>query len=133
MMKLGRQRTIIRFGHIATLQTAQYSIWSTDSKGKSSDLPPDFTDASWRVMSGALPIWRRQISNLRGDISGGAANLRQLIARPVFSLVPYRTPLRGVYLCSSSTPPGGAVHCMCGYYAARAALRDLFLFSVPLW
>jgi phytoene dehydrogenase-like protein len=62
-----------------------------------------------------------------GDISGGAANLRQLIARPVFSHVPYRTPLRGVYLCSSSTPPGGGVHGMCGYYAARAALRDLFL------
>lgn len=61
-----------------------------------------------------------------GDINGGAANLMQLIARPVFSQSPYRTPAHGIYLCSASTPPGGGVHGMCGYHAARTALRDLF-------
>jgi phytoene dehydrogenase-like protein len=59
-----------------------------------------------------------------GDINGGAATLRSLLARPVVSLSPYRTPADGVYLCSASTPPGGGVHGMCGYLAARAALSD---------
>jgi phytoene dehydrogenase-like protein len=59
-----------------------------------------------------------------GDVGGGAWDLGQLFFRPVRSAVPYRTPLRGVYLCSSATPPGGGVHGMCGYMAARVALRD---------
>jgi phytoene dehydrogenase-like protein len=60
-----------------------------------------------------------------GDPNGGAMDLGQLLFRPVRSLVPYRTPLRGVYLCSSSTPPGGGVHGMCGHSAALVALHDL--------
>ena len=60
-----------------------------------------------------------------GDINGGLQDVRQLFARPVARLVPYATPARGIFICSSSTPPGGGVHGMCGYLAARAALRTL--------
>ena len=60
-----------------------------------------------------------------GDISGGQHGFRQLFARPTASL--YRTPVKGLYLCSSSTPPGGGVHGMCGYNAAKCALDDLSL------
>ena len=62
-----------------------------------------------------------------GDITAGAATLRQMIFRPTVQWNPYRTALRGVYLCSAATPPGGGVHGMCGLGAARAALRDLGL------
>src|SRR5262249_55591235 len=58
-----------------------------------------------------------------GDINGGAATLPQLVARPALRLDPYATPVKGLYLCSASTPPGGGVHGMCGYGAARSALR----------
>ena len=58
-----------------------------------------------------------------GDINGGSQHLGQMFARPVLRLDPYTTPLDGVYLCSSSTPPGGGVHGMCGHHAARSALR----------
>jgi phytoene dehydrogenase-like protein len=60
-----------------------------------------------------------------GDINSGAGTLRQTIFRPTPRWNPYRTPLRGVYLCSASTPPGGGVHGMCGAWAARTALSDL--------
>ncbi len=61
-----------------------------------------------------------------GDITGGANDFRQMLRRPTWSLVSYSTPIPGVYLCSSSTPPGGGVHGMCGYHAARLALRQVF-------
>jgi phytoene dehydrogenase-like protein len=57
-----------------------------------------------------------------GDIGGGANTLRQLFFRPVIRRNPYATSVKGLYLCSSSTPPGGGVHGMCGMYAARSAL-----------
>jgi phytoene dehydrogenase-like protein len=61
-----------------------------------------------------------------GDINGGIADLRQFLFRPTTTLRPWRTPAEGVYLCSSSTPPSGGVHGMCGWHAARLALaREL--------
>jgi phytoene dehydrogenase-like protein len=61
-----------------------------------------------------------------GDINGGVQDLGQLFTRPVARLVPYSTPDPQIYLCSSSTPPGGGVHGMCGYYAAQAVLKRVF-------
>jgi phytoene dehydrogenase-like protein len=60
-----------------------------------------------------------------GDINGGVQDLRQLFTRPTLRLEPYSTPARDIFLCSSSTPPGGGVHGMCGYFAARAAMKRL--------
>jgi len=60
-----------------------------------------------------------------GDINIGVQDLWQLYARPAIRLEPYTTPLSHVFICSSATPPGGGVHGMCGYYAARSALRFL--------
>lgn len=61
-----------------------------------------------------------------GDINGGISDLRQLFFRPVVAADPYATPAEDVFLCSSSTPPGGGVHGMCGYWAARSVLRNVF-------
>jgi phytoene dehydrogenase-like protein len=60
-----------------------------------------------------------------GDIATGANDLRQLLVRPRVATDPYATGMPGVFLCSAATPPGGGVHGMCGYYAARSALRHL--------
>ncbi len=61
-----------------------------------------------------------------GDISGGVMNMAQLFSRPALRGNPYRTSAKGIYICSASAPPGGGVHGMCGYHAARAALKDVF-------
>jgi phytoene dehydrogenase-like protein len=78
-----------------------------------------------RAASGPGDFEQRNRNFVGGDINCGAMDLGQLFFRPVRKLVPYRTPLRGVYLCSSATPPGGGVHGMCGYAAAQVAIRDL--------
>jgi phytoene dehydrogenase-like protein len=89
---------------------------------------PGFRDLVLTRHSVTAAATERQNPNyVGGDINGGAATLRQTVMRPTASVHPYRTAIPGVYLCSSSTPPGGGVHGMCGAGAARAALGDLHL------
>jgi phytoene dehydrogenase-like protein len=78
-----------------------------------------------RSTRSALQMQHDNANCVGGDINGGLLNLRQFLARPVLRPTPYATPLAGVYLCSASTPPGGGVHGMCGFHAARAAWRGL--------
>jgi phytoene dehydrogenase-like protein len=61
-----------------------------------------------------------------GDINGGVIDIGQLFTRPVLRASPYKTTAKGLYICSSSTPPGGGVHGMCGYHAAKKALKDIW-------
>jgi phytoene dehydrogenase-like protein len=78
-----------------------------------------------RATKNAAEIEAYDANYVGGDINGGIQDWRQLIFRPVVRWDPYRTPVEGLYLCSSSTPPGGGVHGMCGSHAARSALRRL--------
>lgn len=78
-----------------------------------------------RHETGPAALERENPNYVGGDIGGGSVAGRQLVLRPVARVNPYATPLRGVYLCSASTPPGGGVHGMCGHNAARAALARL--------
>ena len=75
-----------------------------------------------RATRNAVELERYNPNYVGGDINGGLADLRQLLLRPVARLDPYATPAPDVFLCSSSTPPGGGVHGMCGYWCARSVL-----------
>ena len=78
-----------------------------------------------RVSTSTAEGERHNANYLGGDISGGAGTLRQTIFRPALRWNEYRTGAKGLYLCSASTPPGGGVHGMCGWGAARTVLHDL--------
>ena len=117
----------------------QQVLWAYAHTPNGSDLPigeridaqidrfaPGFRDRVLaRVETGPRDLERMNANLVGGDIGGGALDGLQQVFRPTASLVPYATPLPGVFLCSSSTPPGGGAHGMCGYHAARAALDDL--------
>lgn len=79
-----------------------------------------------RHVMGPAAMQAHDANLIGGDIGGGANDLLQTLARPVPRWNPYATPNPRLFLASSATPPGGGVHGMCGYGAARAALRSVF-------
>jgi phytoene dehydrogenase-like protein len=86
---------------------------------------PGFRDCILaRSVSTPADIEARNPNLVGGDIAAGATDLRQFFTRPTWRN--YSTPVKGVYICSASTPPGVGVHGMCGYYAAKRALKDVF-------
>ena len=74
---------------------------------------------------GPAELERYNPNYVGGDINGGLQGLTQLFTRPALRTDPYATPDRSLFICSSSTPPGGGVHGLCGYHAARSALRGI--------
>ena len=87
---------------------------------------PGFTDRVLaRHVMGPRALEAHNANQIGGDIAGGRSDLRQMAARPRLSPNPWATPDRSLYLCSSSTPPGGGVHGMCGRAAAQAVLRAM--------
>lgn len=75
-----------------------------------------------RHTTNSVEMERYNPNYIGGDINGGVQDLRQFFTRPVARWVPYSTPAKEIFICSSSTPPGGGVHGMCGYFAAKAAM-----------
>lgn len=73
----------------------------------------------------AMQVEEYNPNYIGGDINGGVIDIGQLFTRPALRWSPYKTSAKGIYLCSASTPPGGGVHGMCGYYAAKRVLNDL--------
>ena len=101
-------------------------------EGQIERFAPGFRDLIlFRTVTGPADLAVRNPNNVGGDIAGGRCDQMRLLLRPVPVPVPipYLTPNPGLYLCSSATPPGPGVHGMCGYHAARAALRRSFALS----
>jgi phytoene dehydrogenase-like protein len=77
-----------------------------------------------RHITSAADLEQYNANYIGGDINGGVLDIQQLYTRPALRLDPYTTPDKRIFICSSSTPPGGGVHGLCGYFAARAVMRS---------
>jgi len=87
---------------------------------------PGFRDCILHRHTMTAPDFEKYNPNyVGGDIGGGVQDLVQIVGRPSLRVTPYAMPAKGMFICSSSTPPGGGVHGMCGYHAARAALSTI--------
>ena len=121
----GRPRANTRSGPTATSPTARPGHDRPD-RGADRALRAGLQGPHTRPhVIGPAAMHRYNANYFGGDINGGVQDWRQLFTRPVARWTPWSTPVPGLYLCSSSTPPGGGVHGMCGYYAAMDALTHL--------
>jgi len=88
---------------------------------------PGFRDViEAKVVMNTADFEKYNENYIGGDINGGRQDITQLFSRPVSLINPYKIPAQGLYFCSSSTPPGGGVHGMCGYHAANSVLKHEF-------
>jgi phytoene dehydrogenase-like protein len=117
-----RQHTVWAYCHVPNGSTVDMS---DRIERQIERFAPGFRDLVLeRRSSSPADLERHNANYAGGDITGGSNNAMQLFFRPTL-MAPYRIPVPGWYLCSASTPPGGGVHGMCGYRAAREALRHL--------
>ncbi len=124
------KQTVWAYCHVPNGSTFDMTEWIERQIER---FAPGFRDRILARSAMAPAAMERHNANyIGGDINGGVQDLWQLYTRPTFRWVPYSIPLKGLYICSSSTPPGGGVHGMCGYFAARAALQDVFKITVKL-
>lgn len=101
--------------------------WTPDIEAQIERFAPGFRDIILeRHVRNPLDMQAYNENYAGGDINGGSARLGQLFTRPLVQLRPYATAAPDIYLCSASTPPGGGVHGMCGYFAAKLALKERF-------
>lgn len=123
------KHTLWTYSHVPNGSTADV----TDAmEAQLERFAPGFRDVvEQRHVMGPADLQRRNANYVGGDINGGLADLRQLFTRPVARLDPYTTPADNLYICSSSTPPSGGVHGMCGFHAARSALKRSFGVTIP--
>ena len=122
-----------------TPQDGQHTLWGYCHVPHGSDVDmterieaqierfaPGFKDlVIERHATGPAAMERYNPNYIGGDINGGMQDLRQFFARPVLRWDPYSTPNDRFFICSSSTPPGGGVHGMCGYNAAQVAIKRM--------
>jgi phytoene dehydrogenase-like protein len=119
----GNGNTVWAYSHVPHGSTVDFTEIMLDQVER---FAPGFRDRILKV-SAITPadLEAYNPNNIGGDMSGGRIDLRQLFTRPVARLDPYSTPDPRLFLCSSSTPPGGGIHGMCGWHAAHSVLRRL--------
>lgn len=118
------KHTAWAYSHVPNGSTADYTEIIENQIERAA---PGFKDTILkRSVMGPMELQAWNPNLVGGDINGGKQDITQLFTRPIAKLSPYSTPDPRVYICSSSTPPGGGVHGMCGFHAAERVIEDHF-------